>query len=154
MKSHQWRPSDALKKRRNNFHAGVDVTGVAALFFFFVFVFMSPFLVTDDLPIHGQVELAASANAVPQPGALKEDAIDLTISRDGSVYLCGTKILPEDLPDQIRKKERAGSDPTIYVRADARAKYGDIATVIGQTRLSGSDHVVLVTGRSITASRN
>ena len=145
MKTHQWRPSAVLKKRRSKYLSQVDVTGVAAIFFFFVFVLMSPFLVFEDLPVRASVDLAASAHALPQPGALKEDAINIAVTRDGSIYFCDTKIVPQDIAAQIREKVRTGSDPNIYIRADARAKYGDVAAVIGRVRLSGIDHVVLIT---------
>lgn len=79
------------------------------------------------------------------PVRSKEDAIDIAVTRDGSAYFCNTKIAPEDIADQIREKVRTGSDPNIYIRADARAKYGDVAAVIGRARLSGVDHVVLIT---------
>ena len=145
MKTRPWRPSTAFKKRRGNYLSQVEVTGVAAIFFFFVFVLMSPFLVFEDLPVRARVDLAVSTHGLPQPGALKEDAIDIAVMRDGSAYFCNTKIAPEDIADQIREKVRTGSDPNIYIRADARAKYGDVAAVIGRARLSGVDHVVLIT---------
>ena len=80
MKTRQWRPSTAFKKRRGNYLSQVEVTGVAAIFFFFVFVLMSPFLVFEDLPVRARVDLAVSTHGLPQPGVLKEDAIDIAVT--------------------------------------------------------------------------
>jgi biopolymer transport protein TolR len=96
-------------------------------------------LCTFDLPV--------STNALSQPSALKEDAINIVVTRDGQIYFRNTKMLFEDLPDQIEQKVHTGSERKVYLRADARAHYGDIEAVIQQVRLSGIDHVVVATER-------
>jgi biopolymer transport protein ExbD len=54
-------------------------------------------------------------------------------------------MLLEDLPERIEQKVRTGSERKAYLRADARAQHGDIEAVIQQVRLSGINHVVVVT---------
>jgi Biopolymer transport protein ExbD/TolR len=113
MRTHQWRPSTALKKRRSKYLSQVDMTGVACIFFFFVFMFLGLIAVPDI--------------------------------RDGQICFCNTKMLLQDLPDQIDQKVRAGSDRKVCLLADARAQYGDVEAAIQQVRLSGIDNVVAVT---------
>jgi hypothetical protein len=71
MKIRQWRPSTALKKRRSKYLSQVDVTGVASIFFFFVFMFLG-LIGVPDIPRSISVDSPVSTHAL-SPNALKED---------------------------------------------------------------------------------
>ena len=136
--------STAPKKRRSKYLSQFDVTGVASIFFFFVFMFLG-LIGVPDIPRSISVDSSVSTHALCQPNALKEDTIDIVVTRDGQIYFCNTKMLLEDLPERIEQKVRTGSERKAYLRADASAQYGDIEVVIQQVRLSGINQVVVVT---------
>jgi biopolymer transport protein TolR len=71
-------------------------------------------------------DLPQSVYAASRPKATREDAIRITLTRDGSVFYRNTKVLPGALPDLIRKSEQEGSERRVYLAADAKARYGDV----------------------------
>jgi len=77
----------------------------------------------------------------PVPGAAREDAQIVSVSRDGQIFYRNVKVRIGDLPEQIRESIRNGADRKIYVRADARARYGDIGQVLDEIRKTGIQNV-------------
>lgn len=93
-----------------------------------------------------------TANSTLQPAALREDALEVAIARDGVVYFRNHRILLTDLRDALREAARNGAEKTVYVRADARAKYGDIKAVLDQIRQSGLQNITFLTRHPSAAS--
>ena len=142
MRATAWRPTANLRRRKSKYLSLLDASGVAAVFFFL----LGLYLVTTP-PFHthsGLVDLAPVAHAKPQKGALREDAIIVTVARDGSVFCCGTKVLPQDLPELIRDAYKNGAERKVYVKADARAKYSDVKAVLDPIRSAGIQDVVFL----------
>src|SRR5579864_532976 len=100
MRTTVWRPSTALRKRRSRYLSLLDATGVAGVFFFFVAMYLVMSAPNHDLSGHG-VDLAPAVHAKPLPGALKEDAITVVLSRDGRVYFGDTRVPTKELPGFI-----------------------------------------------------
>lgn len=50
----------------------------------------------------------------------------------------------KDLPNQIRQDLKEGARPTVFVQADSRAKYGDVAAVIDHVRQAGVENVGII----------
>ena len=71
------------------------------------------------------------------PGALREDAMLISVTRDGNIFFGTHRIRSSDLPASIRESVRRGSERKVYLKVDARAKYGDAAAVIDEIRLVG-----------------
>lgn len=136
-----WRPSSAIKKRRNIYAAFIDPSGSAGIMLFFLALFMIP--VSGG---HGGIgiDLAATTHPTPQPGALKEDSLDIVLTRDGSIYFRYTKVRLSALAGQIRMSVLQGSDRKACLRADARANYGDVKVVLDQIRAVGIQDVALI----------
>jgi biopolymer transport protein ExbD len=143
MKPEQWRPSTALRKRRSRYVSTIDVSGFVGIMLFFLCLFMLPAL----LHVHPSrsFDLAQSHHAKPQPGALKEDAMVVGVSRDGSFYFRSRKVPIHEIAPLIRDAVKAGSERKVYLKADARAKYGDVKAVVDQIRLAGIENVALMT---------
>jgi biopolymer transport protein ExbD/biopolymer transport protein TolR len=91
------------------------------------------------------VDFAKTEHATPMPGALREDAMLITVSRDGNVYFGANQIRCNDLPASIRESVRRGSEKKVYLKVDARAKYGDAALIIDQIRQAGIHDVGIIT---------
>jgi len=119
----------------------IDMSGLLAIMLFFVFVF---------LPIHPIVcgikgaDLPRTANPSPQPRALREDAIMVTITRDGTVFCGREKTPPDRLHGCIRDSVIQGSEPKIYIRADARARYGAVVEVLNAVRESEIEDIAFL----------
>jgi len=79
------------------------------------------------------------------PGALSEDAIQISVTRDGQVYFAKDRIMLQHLPEEIRQGVRNGAANRIYLNVDARAKYGEIIAVLVQIRLAGIENVGFLT---------
>ncbi len=90
-------------------------------------------------------DLAIARHSTPMPGALREDTLKITITRDGMVFFRDYRVMPKDLADAIRKGVGNGAEKRVYLKADARAKYGDVTAVLDQIRLSGIENVTLLT---------
>jgi biopolymer transport protein TolR len=93
----------------------------------------------------GPVKLAEVENPVDMPNADKDDAVVVAISSDGTVFL-GNKVTPmEEISSRLRDRISSRLDKTIYIKSDARTKYGDVVRLVDQVRTSGVDNVGLLT---------
>jgi biopolymer transport protein ExbD len=105
-----------------------------------IFMVVTP-LLTKDIP----VDMAAAANSRDMQDADKDDAIVVAVTRDGRIYLGSTNVQKEDLTGQIKDRIANRLDKTVYVRSDARAKYGDVVAVVDEIRSAGVDQLGLLT---------
>ncbi len=92
-----------------------------------------------------QVDLFRASHSTSQVAARKEDAIRIFITRDGSVYFRHSKVRLNDLPNMIRDATLNGAEKKIYLSADARARYRDVAQVLPQIQLTGLEKVCFLT---------
>jgi len=79
------------------------------------------------------------------PGAVREDAILVAVTRDGNIFFGSNNVRDSDLPVLIRESVRRGSERKVYLKVDARAKYADAALVIDQVALVGIQNVGIIT---------
>ena len=78
-----------------------------------------------------------SRTATPMPAALREDAMKVVVTRDGSIYFGNTKIAGEDLGGQIRLRTRSGAQHKVFFVVDQRAQFGDLAIALDEVRHAG-----------------
>jgi biopolymer transport protein TolR len=94
-----------------------------------------------------RVNLAEVANPVDMPNADKDDAVVVAISSDGTVFL-GNNVTPmEEISSRVRDRISSRLDKTVYIKSDARTKYGDVVKLVDQVRNSGVDSVGLLTDK-------
>jgi biopolymer transport protein ExbD len=87
---------------------------------------------------HGlPIDRYVSRNASPMPQALREDAMQLFVTRDGTLYFRNTRVSHSDLPDVIRQSLHSGSSRKVFFVVDARAKYGDVSHALDEVRAGG-----------------
>ena len=91
------------------------------------------------------VDLARTEHAAPMPGALREDAMHVAVTRDGSIFFGMYQMQYRDLPLAIRDSVRRGSERKVYLKVDTRAMYGDAAVVIDQVRQAGIENIAIIT---------
>src|SRR5579885_955300 len=109
----------------------INVTPLVDVMLVLLIIFM---VITPMLQKGVSVDMAKAVNAV-----------DIAITRDGKIYL-GSKVINADevtskVKDQIENK----LDKTVYLRSDARAKYGDVTSVVDDIRAAGVEDLGLLT---------
>ncbi len=97
--------------------------------------------ITTDTHRSAPVDRPQAYHSDSMPGALSEDAIRISVTRDGQVYFGKDRIMLQHLPEEIRQGVRNGAANRIYLNVDARAKYGEIIAVLVQIRLAGIENV-------------
>jgi biopolymer transport protein ExbD len=142
MRTRGWRPSTALKKRRTRYLSLLDASGVAAIFAFFVAMY-SVMSAPHGWSNHN-VDLAPIAHPKPLPAAMKEDEITVVITRDGSLYFGHDRMPAKELPVLIRRAYEHGSERKVYLKADARVRYGEVKATLDLIREAGVQDVALM----------
>ena len=132
-------------KRRFRFLNGIDVSAFLAIQIAILTMFLAE--VTPVYVRRPATDLPTVDHPRSMPDADREDALTVTITRDGSVYFRTQQVTLEDVPNQIRKALQEGARPTVFVHADTRTKYGDVAAVIDQVRQAGIQNVGIITSQ-------
>ncbi len=87
---------------------------------------------------HGQVvDRYISRTAIPMPAALREDAMKVVVTRDGSIYFGNTKIAGKNLSGQILLRLHSGAQRKVFFVVDQRAQFGDLAIALDEVRHAG-----------------
>src|SRR6266513_2286496 len=116
-----------------------NVIPMADIMLVLLIIFM---VVTPMLQKTHQVDLAPTENPHEMKDADKDDAIVVAVTRDGSIFLGNTKVSKEDITGQVKDRISTRIDKTVYVKSDARAKYGDVVAVVDEIRSAGVDSSV------------
>ena len=106
------------------------------------------FIVITPLLTKGQtVEYVKAKNPIAMQNADKEDAILISVTRNGQAFLSpGNKqVTLEDLPTKVQDLLTNKLDKTVYIRADARSKYQAVEDVVDNLRAAGVDQIGLIT---------
>ncbi len=77
--------------------------------------------------------------------AQKDDAIIVAVTRDGQLYLGRNRINLDQITTSVKDLISDRPDKTVYVRSDARAKYGDVVKAVDEVRSAGVDTLGLLT---------
>jgi biopolymer transport protein ExbD/biopolymer transport protein TolR len=128
--------------------AAPNVIPMADIMLVLLIIFM---VVTPMLQKTHQVDLAPVNDPRDMKEADKDDAIIVAVSRDGTYFLGNNKITKEDITGQIKDQLANRLDKTVYVKSDARAKYGDVVAAVDEIRSAGVDSLGLLTEKKTTA---
>ena len=99
------------------------------------------------------VDLPVSSNAVAVPAADKEDALVVTVTQDGSLYLGINPMGISALAGRVRDVLAHRKEETLYVKADARALYTDVVRVLDAVRGAGVENITLLTAQVDTKTQ-
>jgi biopolymer transport protein ExbD len=106
------------------------------------------FIVITPLLTKGvTVEYVKAKNPIAMQNADKEDAILISISRNGQSFLSpgNRQVSLDELPTKVQDLLTNKLDKTVYIRADARAKYQAVEDVVDNLRAAGVDQLGLIT---------
>src|SRR5271168_3895046 len=122
--------------------ASPNVIPMADIMLVLLIIFM---VITPMLQKGVSVDMANVNNPRDMKDADKDDAIIVAVTRDGKLFLGNTAIAKEDITGQIKDRISARIDKTVFVKSDARAKYGDVVAVVDEIRSAGVDQLGLLT---------
>jgi len=122
----------------------IDTTAFASIMIVLVFTL---FFATWLVPTHHGIgaHLPKVSHPVPMPRSQREDAMVVTVMRDGSIYFGVDKLGPCELGSKIldRLKDRS-VEPKVYIRADGRVRYRTVKEVLDGVRSAGIDKVTFL----------
>jgi biopolymer transport protein ExbD len=122
--------------------ADINVTPLVDVMLVLLIIFM---VITPMLQHGFSVDMAKAMNPRPMPDAEKEDATLLAVTRDGKIYLGTTPIKMDEVTTKVKDRISSKLDKTVYVKSDARAKYGDVLKLVDNVRAAGVDSLGLLT---------
>jgi biopolymer transport protein TolR len=134
----------ALAKREEGkkVNSNINVTPMVDVMLVLLIIFM---VITPMLQKGRSVDLAKTNNPIQMPDADKEDALLVAITRDNKVFFGNDQVSPENLTDKVKTRLENKTDKRVFIKSDARAKYGTVVQVVDNVRSAGVDQVGLLT---------
>ncbi len=132
----------AIRNEGGKVNSNINVTPMVDVMLVLLIIFM---VITPLLRPGPQVELARADNPLQMPDADKENAVVLAINREGRVFLGNDQIRPADLMQKIRDRIANRTDQKVFVKADARSRYGAVVEVVDIARSAGASELGLLT---------
>jgi biopolymer transport protein ExbD/biopolymer transport protein TolR len=125
--------------------AAPNVIPMADIMLVLLIIFM---VVTPMLQKTQSVDLVSTDNPRDMKDADKDDAIVVAITSDGTIYMGNTRIQKEEITGTVKDRISSRLDKTVYVKSDARAKYGRVVEVVDEIRSAGVDQLGLLTQKN------
>ena len=134
----------ALAKRNEGVkvNSNINVTPMVDVMLVLLIIFM---VITPMLQHGVSVDMAKVNNPQSMPDADKEDALVVAVMRNGDVFFGNDKITPDALTGKVKDRLANRSDKRVYIRADARAKFGRVVEAVDNIRAAGVDQLGLLT---------
>jgi biopolymer transport protein TolR len=141
----------ALAKRDEGkkVNSDINVTPMVDVMLVLLIIFM---VVTPMLQKGVSVDMAKVNNPEQMPDADKEDALLVSITRDGQVYFGSDQISIDALTTKVKDRLANKPDKRVYVKADMRARYGGVVQVVDAVRAAGVDDLGLLTDQRKTTT--
>ena len=140
----------ALAKRDEGkkVNSEINVTPMVDVMLVLLIIFM---VVTPMLQKGVSVDMAKVNNPEQMPDADKEDALLVSITRDGTVFFGSDKISVDNLTTKVKDRLANRPDKRVYVKADMRAHFGNVVQVVDGVRSAGVDDLGLLTDQRKTS---
>jgi len=127
----------------------INVTPMVDVMLVLLIIFM---VVTPMLQKGISVDMAKVNNPEPMQDADKEDALLVSITRDGKVYFGSEQISVDALTTKVKDRLATNAqNKQVYVKADMRARFGAVVQVVDAVRAAGVDDLGLLTDQRKTA---
>src|SRR3954462_421822 len=134
--------AQAIRDEGKKVNSNINVTPMVDVMLVLLIIFM---VVTPMLQKGVSVDMAKTESPIAMADADKEDALIVAIMRDGTVYFGSEKTPPDSLTNKLKDKLANRVDKRVFVRADARARYGTVTDVVDNVRAAGVDQLGLLT---------
>jgi biopolymer transport protein ExbD/biopolymer transport protein TolR len=126
----------------------INVTPMVDVMLVLLIIFM---VVTPMLQKGISVDMAKVNNPEQMPDADKEDALLVSITRNGDVFFGSEKITVDNLTTKVKDRLANRPDKRVYVKADMRARFGSVVQVVDSVRAAGVDDLGLLTDQRKTS---
>jgi len=127
----------------------INVTPMVDVMLVLLIIFM---VVTPMLQKGVSVDMAQVNNPLPMEDADKEDALLVSITRDGMVYFGSDQITVDALTTKVKDRLATNAqNKQVYVKADMRTHFGSVVQVVDAVRAAGVDDLGLLTDQRKTA---
>jgi|SRR3954465_13051188 biopolymer transport protein ExbD len=133
------------------YNSDINVTPMVDVMLVLLIIFM---VITPMLQKGGNVEMAKTNNPIAMEDADKEDAVLIAIQRDGTIFFDTERVTPDQLVSKVSDRLANKTDKRIFIRADAKAKYGTVVEVVDNVRSAGVDQVGLLTEQVAPQNQN
>jgi len=145
------RPSERLaersaKRHRNVLYCRIDLWGFVAIFVALLFLFFPPSSHSDRR--FPAVNLPVSRSAVRVPAADREDALTVSIDREGRIFFGTYQVYGNDLASVLRENMTNEVERRVIIRADSRAMYRDVEVALDAVKKVRIENITIVTSRS------
>lgn len=131
-----------LRNEGAKINSNINVTPMVDVMLVLLIIFM---VITPMLHRDPRVEMARTSNPVDMSDANKADALIVAVAHDGAIFLGDEKVSRATLTDRVKERLAGRSDQTIYLRADARARYKLVVDAVDDVRAGGVDQLGLLT---------
>ena len=120
----------------------INVTPMVDVMLVLLIIFM---VITPMLQKGVSVDMAKVNSPMPMPDADKEDALLIAVMRDGKIFFGTDRVEPDQLTQKVKDRLANKADKRVFIKADARARYGNVVDVVDNVRSAGVDDVGLLT---------
>src|SRR5271156_1112533 len=125
-----------LANKPASYNSDINVTPMVDVMLVLLIIFM---VVTPMIQHGKQVDLVKTQNQVDMKDADKDDAVRVSVLRDGSVWLETEKVTIDALTTKLQDILAKKADHKVFLKADARAHYGDVVAAVDGIRGAGVD---------------
>mgnify|MGYP005817091425 CR=1 FL=1 len=132
-------------------NSNINVTPMVDVMLVLLIIFM---VITPMLQKGVSVDMAKTNNPIPMPDADKEDSLLVAVMRDGQIYFGTDKVTADQLTQKVKDRLANKLDKRVFVKADARARYGAVVEVVDNVRSAGVDDLGLLTEQKRTGAAN
>jgi biopolymer transport protein ExbD len=133
----------AIGKRKMDVNSTINVTPMVDVMLVLLIIFM---VITPMLQKGVSVDLAKVNNPAAMPDADKEDALLVAVTRDGKIFFGSDQVAGADqLTHLVKDRLASRTDKRVFIRADARTRYGNVVDVVDNVRAAGVDQLGLLT---------
>ena len=130
------------KKKLQGVVNDINVTPMVDVMLVMLIIFM---VITPMLSKGVTVEKVKAKNPIAMQDADKDDAVLISVTRNGEVFLKTTKTPPDGLPAKVKDMLTSRLDKTVFIQADARARYEVVVDVVDNLRAAGVEQIGLIT---------
>jgi biopolymer transport protein ExbD len=122
--------------------ADINVTPMVDVMLVLLIIFM---VITPMLQKNVSVDLVKAQNPQLMPDEDKTDAVVLSITRDGKVFMNKSTIKESDITKEVKDAMQTNLNKTVYIKSDRNAKLGVVLGVVDDIRAAGIQQLGLLT---------
>ena len=118
--------------------SSIDAVALASILVVVIIVVLVLASMSSNTHRAVSVDMPNVAYAVAMRGALRDDAIKVSVLRDGQVYFGSERVWSGDLAQKIQNRLRDRNvEGKVYIVADMRARWGAVENVRDGVRSAG-----------------